>query len=159
MIDDREGGCMKVIGAIVCFFVVVSSANCWGNEIEFDGKNYSDNGEALGISGTMKGDGVTYKNNTYAIWCMRERRECFVSSIAQIGPNLMGRLDYPFVVPIVRWTESEIMATEDSSQWACFSITIIISRKSRTASWLEESINPGKGTCDTKRWIHRWSIE
>jgi hypothetical protein len=85
--------------------------------------------------------------------------ECFVSSIAQIGPNLMGRLDYPFIVPIVRWTESEIMATEDSSQWACYSITIIISRKSRTASWLEEGINQGKGTCDTKRWIHRWSIE
>ena len=52
------------VAAIVCFFVVVSSLNCWSNEIEFDSKNYSDIGEAVGISGTMKGDGVTYKNGS-----------------------------------------------------------------------------------------------
>ena len=115
VIVARKVGYMRVIAAVVFFFFVGSSANSWANDIEFDSKNYSDNGEAVGISGTMKGDGVTYKNNTYAIWCMKGRRECFVSSIAQIGPNLMGRLDYPFIVPIVRWTDSEIMATEDSS--------------------------------------------
>jgi hypothetical protein len=148
---------MRLILAIA--FFVVSSPACWGNEIKFDGKHYSDGDEAVGISGTMKGDGVTYKNNTYAIWCMKERRECLVSSIAQIGPNLMGRLDYPFIVPIARWTDSEIFATEHASEWACFSISIAIQRKSKMAYWLEESTNQGKGTCDSKRWSHRWSIE
>jgi len=89
------GGQMRVIAAIALFFIMISSSNGWGEEIRFDSKNYSDNADlAVGISGTMKGDGVIYKNNTYAIWCMKERRECLVSSIAQIAPNLMGRLDY-----------------------------------------------------------------
>lgn len=150
---------MRVIAAIAFIAFLVSSTNCRADEIQFDGKHYTDTGEAVGISGTMKGDGVRYKNNTYAIWCMKQRRECLVSSIAQIGPNLMGRLDYPFIVPTARWTDSEIFATEDTSPWACFSTTIIILRKSETASWLEQSTNQGKGSCDTKKWTHRWSIE
>ena len=151
---------MRVIAAIALFFIMISSSNGWGEEIRFDSKNYSDNADlAVGISGTMKGDGVIYKNNTYAIWCMKERRECLVSSIAQIAPNLMGRLDYPYIVPIVRWTEYEIMAMEEGSEWACFRTVITILRKSETANWIEEGINQGKGTCDTKRWVHRWSIE
>ena len=132
----------------------------WSAEIRFDGKNYADvMGLSVGISGTMKGEGVIYKNNTYAIWCIKDRRECLVSSIEQIGDNLMGRLDYPYSVPIIRWNDYEVAAATEVNTWTCVRTTITIMRNSQTATWVEERVNAGKGTCSNDKWVHRWSIE
>jgi hypothetical protein len=116
-------------------------------------------GLSVGISGTMKGDGVIYKNNTHAIWCIKDRQECLVSSIQQIGDNLMGRLDYPYSVPIVRWNDHEVVAATEVSDWTCVRTTITIMRNSQTATWVDERVNAGKGTCSNDKWVHRWSIE
>jgi hypothetical protein len=131
----------------------------WGGEIKFDGKNYVDNGLAVGISGTMKGDGIIYKNNSYAIWCIDDHKECLVTSIEQIGENLMGRLEYPYSVPIIRWSEHEVVAATEVNTWTCVRITITIMRNSKTATWIEERVNAGKGTCSNDKMVHRWLIE
>jgi len=78
---------------IVFMTAMTSVTGAWSADIKFDGKNFLDNDEVVGIAGTMKGEGVTYKNNSYAIRCMQSNRECAVTSIEQIGDNLMGRLE------------------------------------------------------------------
>jgi len=130
----------------------------WSAEIQFNRKNYADNADlAVGISGTLKGKDVG--NNTYAIWCMKVRNECLVTSIEQIGDNHMGRLQYPYSVPIVRWSDNEIVAVSEVDSWTCERTMITILRNSQTAAWVEERVNAGKGTCSNDKWVHRWSIE
>jgi len=145
----------------VSIFVLMGAQTSWSANIEFDSKNYftAPGGLSVGISGTMKGDGVVYKNNTYAIWCIKDRQECLVTSVAQIGDNVMGRLEYPCSVPIVRWNDYEVVAASEGNTWTCVRTTITIMRNSQTATWVDERVNAGKGTCSNDKWVHRWSIE
>ena len=129
----------------------------WGadDDIMFPPKNFADMGDAaVGISGTLTGDNVGYKNNnTYAIFCNKERQECLISSIEDIGPGHIGRLDYPYWFPITRWNAYEVVATEETDDWHCSRTTITIVRKSQTALWVQEPINqtrPGCEKSDTK---------
>ena len=150
----------RMIGLSFAFSSMTALNAAWSAEIKFDGKNYADNvGFAVGISGTLKGEGVAYKNNTQAIWCMKEGNECLVTSIAQIGDNLMGRLEYPYSVPIVRWTDHEVVAATEVNTWTCVKTTITIMRNSKSATWTEERVNAGKGTLSHDKWVHRWTIE
>jgi hypothetical protein len=153
----NSNACLVVLFVFVSGLMGVDTS--WSAEIQFDGKNYVDNGAAVGISGTMKGNGILYKRNTYAIWCNKERAECLVTSIEQIGENLMGRLEYPYGVPIIRWGEYEVVAATEVNTWTCVRITITIMRNSKTATWIEERVNAGKGTCSNDKMVHRWSIE
>ncbi|MDB5608696.1 MAG: hypothetical protein JWP25_5596 [Bradyrhizobium sp.] len=140
----------------------VNSARCADGDIIFDSKNFADNGLAVGITGTLTGDGVLFKNNTYSIWCIKDREECLIATIAQMsgGGNHIGRLDYPYSMPITKWTVSEVVASDDPSEWSCFKTTITIERKSETALWVQEPINQAKPAClksDTK--IHKLTIK
>jgi hypothetical protein len=146
-----------VTWAIGTALVVTCANSSRSEEMQFANKNWADNGEAVGISGTMKGDGVAYKNNTYAIWCRNDRKECVVSSIDQVGDHVMGRMEYPYSIPILRWDANEVVAEDEPS--SCFRMTLTILRNSRTATWVLEGINQGKTGCDKDRWVHRWSIE
>ena len=71
-------------------------------DIIFGNKVFSDLGVVVYITGTLTGDGVAYKNNTIAVTCYIDRRECLVSSIQQIGENQIGRLDMPGIYPITK---------------------------------------------------------
>jgi hypothetical protein len=75
--------------------------------IMFGRKVFSDSEASIGvgivyIAGTITGEGLAYPNNTYAVTCYEDRRECLVSSVHDIGINMIGRLDMPQVIPIVR---------------------------------------------------------
>ena len=62
----------------------------------------------------LAGDDLGYRNNTYAIACYKELGNCLISSVEQIGPKQIGRMEYPYYFPIVRWTPSEVVAREDA---------------------------------------------
>lgn len=147
--------------AATSIFILMGTQTSSSSDIKFDGKDYftAPGGEAVGISGTMKGDGITYTNNSYAILCNKDRKECLVSSIEQVGDNLMGRLAYPYSVPIIRWNDYEVVAVTEVNTWTCVRTTITIMRSRESATWVEESVNAGKGTCSNEKWIQRWSIE
>ena len=121
----------------------------WSSDIRFN-----DNSVAVGIAGTMKGYDIA-ETNSYAIWCMQERKECLVSSLDQIG----DKVNYPYSVPIVRWSKTEIVAASEVNSWTCVRTLITILRNSQTATWVEERVNAGKGTCSNDKMVHRWSIE
>lgn len=148
-----------VAAVLIVFTAAITSVPAaWSADIKFDGKNFLDNGELVGIAGTMKGEGVIYKNNTYAIRCLQSNKECTVTSIEQIGDNLMGRLEYPYDVPVIAWSKDEVIASNEVLPWTCVKTTITILRSSQTATWVEEGTNLGKG-CPKERWVHRWSID
>jgi hypothetical protein len=151
---------MLVMGAIAMALCV---NNAWGadDDIEFAPKNFADLGDmTVGISGTLTGDSIGLKNNTYVITCMKDHHECFITSIGQIGDHQIGRLDYVYSIPITKWNAYEVVATEDATPWSCSKTTITLVRKSETALWVREPINQTSPQCknaDTK--IRKWTIE
>lgn len=90
---------------------------------------------------------------------MQSNRECTVTSIEQIGDNLMGRLEYPYDVPVILWSKNQVIASNEVLPWTCVKITITILRSSQTATWVDEGTNVGKQGCGKDRWVHRRSID
>jgi hypothetical protein len=87
----------------------INNAQCADDDIVFAPKNFADTDLAVGISGTLTGDGLAYKNNTRSIFCIKDRGECLVASIEQIGDHQIGRLDYVYVLPITRWLRWKLL--------------------------------------------------
>ena len=99
--------------------LTVCVGDCWGadDDITFAPKNFFELGDdSVGISGTLTGDDLAYKNNTRSVLCMKERKECYVSSIEQIGDHQIGRLDYVSIYPITKWSTYEVTAAEELSE-------------------------------------------
>jgi hypothetical protein len=155
---------------ILFLAIVLLSLSCTrqaSNEqqIMFAAKSFYDSAQTTGegfvyISGTLSGDGVAYKNNTVAVSCYKDRMECVTYSIAQIGPNQVGRLAQPITYPITKWDSHEIVATELVIPMNCYKNTISIVRKSESAVWVEEPVNQSSALCknaDTR--ILKWTIE
>ena len=137
-----------------------------GQQIVFAPKAFFDSAQtgpgegSVYISGTLSGDGVNYKNNTVAITCYKDRMECLTYSVAQIGPNQVGRLDSPASYPVSKWDSYEIVATEPELPMNCRKVTISIVRKSATAVWVEEPINQSSAACkDAETRVLKWTIE
>ena len=135
----------------------------WGadDDIIFAPKNFVDAADMMvGISGTLSGDGVRYKNNTYSITCIKEHNRCFVSSVEQIGNYHIGRMDYVSVYPITKWDADEVTAAEQTADTDCSRTTLTLIRKNQTALWVQEPINQTRPQCkesDTK--THKWTVE
>jgi len=137
-----------------------TSAPCGDDDILFAQKNFADGGLAVGISGTLTGDGVMYKNNTRSISCIKDKGECIIASIEQIGDHQIGRLDYVYTMPITRWTELEIVAADEPNDWSCVRNTVFLQRKAETALWVQEPTNTAKPQCKTADSnVRHWTIE
>lgn len=153
----------QIVLLVAMAAAVLFGSDAWGtdDDIIFANKNFVDVGDAnVGISGTLTGDGIGYKNNTYVITCMKDHRECFITSIEQIGDHQIGRLDYIYSFPITKWDAYEVVATEDVTNWNCAKSTITLERKRETALWVREPINQASPNCKTSdTQIRKWTIE
>jgi len=112
------------------------------------------------IKGTLTGDGVSYKKKFINVACYRDRGECLVSSIEQIGSNQLSSLNGPSIYPITKWDAYEVIATGSGDTVDCRKVTINLERKTQTAVWVEQPINQSRAACkdaDTK--IYNWTIE
>jgi len=71
-----------IVAALLIVFTtaITSVTAAWSADIEFDGKNFLDNGEVVGIAGTMKGEGVIYKNKHVcnSVCAIQQRMHCYV---------------------------------------------------------------------------------
>jgi hypothetical protein len=147
-----------VAGAV--FLMGINNARCADDDIIFARKNFADTDTAVGVSGTLTGDGLAYKNNTRSILCIKARKECLVASIEQIGDRQVGRLDYVNAMPITRWTALEIVAEDEPSDVSCVRTTIFLERESQTAMWVQEPTNTAKPQCKTADSnVRHWTIE
>jgi hypothetical protein len=145
------------IVAIICFIAIFVVSimllrSLWvtsdePSDVIFDNKVFYDTGqtafddEVVSISGTLTGEGVGNKNNAVTVTCYQDRMECLTYSIAQIGPNQLGRLEVPSIFPITKWDSNEIVAAESGDTVACRKATIGIERKTETLVWVEDPIN------------------
>jgi hypothetical protein len=147
--------------------VMLAAALCldhsWGgtdDDIVFAQKLFTDipNIGSVGISGTLTGDGVGYKNNTISISCFKDRGECYVSSVQQIGHNQIGRMQNVDIFPITKWNADEVVAIQDVMD--CTRFTIVLERKSQTALYAREPINQTRPGCLARdKKVYKWTIE
>jgi hypothetical protein len=112
-------GRMKALGSWLALATVQLAAAA-DNDIVFAAKNFSDLDEYVGVSGvsgTLSGADVAYKNNTYAIAGIKDRQECLVTYIEQIGPNQLGDWTIPWPIlsrtgrPHMWWLRSLLPAS------------------------------------------------
>jgi hypothetical protein len=155
-----------VAGAIAAFGTVIYfyTHRPPEDDILFAEKHFNDPNTSeypsLYISGTLTGKGVAYPNNTYAVACYGLYKACFVSSVEQIGPKHMGRMDGPWAVPIVKWNDYELVAQDEVPLLSCFRTTITIDRKGKSLLWVDEPVNQTKPICkDSDTNMRKYSIE
>jgi hypothetical protein len=125
-----------------------------------DDLKYATGDHIVSVEGTLSGDGVTYKNNTMNISCSRERMECAVSQIYQIGLDQTGSLEAPTFYKVVAWNDPEIIAEADDYPIACAKTTINVERTSKEVVWVREPIHQTSASCrrsDSK--TYKWTIE
>jgi hypothetical protein len=114
----------------------------------------------VAFSGTLSGDDLAYKNNQYAVGCYLERKECWIATVEQIGPNQIGRMDAPYFYPIIKVDLKEIVAQEEASPFACRRTTISIARKEQRVAWVEEPVNQTKPECSKEIGkVRRFTID
>jgi hypothetical protein len=112
------------------------------------------------VAGTLTGEGLAYKNNTFAIACYKDRMECETISVDQIGNNQIGRLDAPTPYPVTKWDASEVVASGPGDLNQCKRVTISIGRKTQAALWVEEPTNQSTLACkNSENKIYKWTLE
>jgi hypothetical protein len=131
----------------------------FGEKVFYDASGSWGEGDVY-ITGTLTGPGVTYKNNSVAITCLHDRRECVTYSIEQIGPNQVGRLDAPAFWPVTQWSRYEVVASGPGDFPNCHRVTISIQRDRQTALWVTEPINQASSACKgANTQLYKWTVE
>ena len=155
--------CGLLLGAIGAFGAVLYQDMYKKSEkdsIELGYKDFHDNKDYwVSISGTLTGEDMA--NNTYGVLCIKEQNTCFISYVNQIGSNppRTGRME-TYTIPIVKWTNYEVIAKEEDNLFLCFRVTITIDRGQKALLWVDEPINQTKPHCkDARTTIRKFSIE
>jgi hypothetical protein len=124
-------------------FRSASQQERYDEEIVFPIKTFVGTKEYVAAKGTLRGDWIAYKNNTYSFYCDFE--ECIVASVEQIGPKLVSSIDGPLTYPVRRWTKEDDVVAEDDA--LCARITITLDRRTQTVLWVETPINQTALAC------------
>lgn len=140
----------------------------------FDNKDIASNfgNQQVYVAGTLTGNDIEHnvyilgnKDNTIAITCYKDRMECLVNSIIGISKTScqLGRLDAPLPLPIMKWDNYVIIATDENKfdTFDCTKTTINIDRKLETVLWVQEPINQSQLSCKDfhDNEIYKWTIE
>jgi hypothetical protein len=123
-------------------FVPTEANPPYDQDIVFPIKTFLSTDAFVAAKGTLTGDWLAYKNNTFSILCLPE--ECIVADVAQIGPKLISSINGPVTYPVIRWNKDEVVAQDDA---LCTRITITFDRKSQTVLWVETPINQTEIAC------------
>ena len=99
-----HSGFRRSILCMVAGLLIVGPASGADDDIVFAAKLFTDlpNIGSVEISGTLTGDGIAHKNNTISISCYKDRRECYIAYVEQIGPNQIGRMQNVDIFPITK---------------------------------------------------------
>ncbi|WP_426441467.1 hypothetical protein [Bradyrhizobium genosp. P] len=135
-----------IVGAGSLLFLQARDKQPDDMAIMFAPKNFYDSEAVVAVSGTLAGKGLGYPNNTFSIACIKDRKECWTSSVQAIGAQQIGRMDAPYEFEIRKWTPYEVVAVDDSA-FGCFKTTITIERKTQNTLWVEEPINQSQPQC------------
>jgi hypothetical protein len=146
--------------ALTLFPAAAHSIDTGEEHVKFAPKSFFDHQESVGISGTLTGPNLGWKTNTFAITCIKELNHCIVASVQAIGDNHIGRMDNPYLIPIIKWNDYEVVAQEEMPMSGCIRVTFTMSRKQQTALWIEEPVNQTTAMCAKSDGTYRkYTIE
>lgn len=128
-------------------------------DIIFAEKAFYATPQYVDVSGQLSGQGIGYPNNTTDISCYRDRGECMSSTIEQIGPNQLGRLQPPFIFQVTRWGAESVTAVEGGDALDCYRVTLTINLKSQQTLWLQEPTNTSQALCTADITTYLWTID
>ena len=152
---------LLIVGALVGCLAAQISAHRRPTEYFFGIKVFSITNDAVYVVGTLTGDGIPHKFNTAQISCYKDRMICATNDIRGISEDTcqLSRLDSPLEIPITKWDDFEIVASDEASTINCIKTTISLDLKGQRALWVEEPSKPNSATCGTNNKTYRWTIE
>lgn len=141
-------GCSTALLAAVVLWLIAprfenrTDVQAVDQDIIFPNKEFQNTEAYVYVIGTLSGDWIGYKNNTYSILCTEPN--CIVAYVEQMGPKQIGQIWGPTVYPVVKWSEDEIIASDDGP---CSKITWTIQRSLRHVLYVETPINQTSISC------------
>jgi hypothetical protein len=123
-------------------------------------KVFTDTGGAaypvVTIQGRWAGEGIGYKNNAVTVMCVKNDDECWVAGVDQIGVNQVS-LDL-YSLPLTGWSDNLITASD--GEVSCARTTLNISRRNKSAEWVQEPINQSRIDCEkAANQTYKWHLE
>ncbi len=115
----------------------------------FDDKRFMNSPDFIYAAGTRTGQGVPFPDNTWAIGCYREKMQCWTASVEGVSTDScqIGRMEWPTPMPITKWTDQEIVASDETSPALCRKTTLSIDRRSQTVVFVAEPVNITNSLC------------
>jgi hypothetical protein len=115
---------------------------------------YYDAGGFLSITGSLIGDDVGYKNNTWKIICVDGEKTCTVASVEEIGRNQLGEID------VGRWDvtnyNAQTITLDYNDPSSCGHPMIVINRVARRVSYTSSPMNQDKDWCKKyNKFVHQ----
>ena len=99
----------------------------------------------LSITGSLIGDDVGYKNNTWKIICVDGEETCTVADVEEIGRNQLGEIN------VGKWEvtnyNAQTITLDDNDPTSCGHSIIIINRVAKTANYTNSPQNQDKDYC------------
>jgi hypothetical protein len=108
-----------------------------------------DGREDVYITGSLIGDDVGYRVNTWNIRCAKTDMTCRVADVEEIGRRQLGEINVADW-PVVNWTPSMIVA-QDGENSKCARSTITINRQTKTVRYVSEPTNSESDFCTKGR--------
>lgn len=107
--------------------------------------------EDVYITGTLIGDDVGYRVNTWNVRCSKTENSCQVADVKEIGRRQLGEItvaDWP----VISWTPTTIVAQDAVLPGAsCARNTITINRQTKVVRYMSEPINSDSDFCTKGR--------
>jgi hypothetical protein len=106
---------------------------------------YYDNGSFLSITGSLIGDHVGYKYNTWKIICVDGDDICTVADVEEIGHNQLGEIE------VGKWEvtnyNAQTITLDANDPTSCGRPIIVINRLAKTVNYTNSPQNQDKEYC------------
>lgn len=119
------------------------------------------NGDYVAVTGTLIGNDVGYKQNTFSIRCVKGESVCRVADVEEIGKDQLGEINVTDW-DVVTWTDTTIVIQDVGAddQTKCAQNSITLNRVGKTVSYDSIAKNSDKEWCKKlhRPDDHHWSI-
>jgi hypothetical protein len=90
-------------------------------------------GDYVAITGTLLGDDLAYKMNTYNVRCIRSDAECRIADVEEIGYRQLGEISID-EWPVTSWTDTTIVA-QSADTTSCNRVVLTINRVAKQITY------------------------
>lgn len=106
---------------------------------------FQDSGQFISVTGTLKGEGVGYRVNTWKIHCFAGQESCQVASVEEIGPEQLGDIHIEYM-KISSWNDKTITLDSDDLS-SCGHQILVLNRVAKVVTFTSSAQNFDKDYC------------